>query len=266
MAIDSLVVADITSGTVDGDAVFDVMMQAVKGHIQQEYTANRIRGGEYSEVYLSALNGAMDRTIEFLLNKDRVPLEAELLRLQGVNLEIEGRKAEAELLLINAQVSKVASEEALLAEEIVKAQADTLRIEAQTRLLEEQVQNADKERDVMDAQICKLKGEFDVLQQTVFKVAAETGILNQKKVTETAQTDGSGVTPNSVVGSQIALVSKQTAGFDRDAEQKAAKIYVDTWNTRRATDETGTSANIDNGLRDVDIGTIMTQLRDGLGA
>jgi len=41
---------------------------------------------------------------------------------------------------------------------------------------------------------------------------------------------------------------------------------VDTWNVRRTTDETGTSANAANKLTDTDIGAVITKLLTGVGA
>jgi hypothetical protein len=51
----------------------------------------------------------------------------------------------------------------------------------------------------------------------------------------------------------------------RDAEQKAAKVLVDTWTVRRTTDE-GTSANTTNQLSDAHVGRVIGKLLSGVGA
>lgn len=97
------------------------------------------------------------------------------------------------------------------------------------------------------------------------KTVAEASLLAQKKVTEQAQTSSVGTDDDSVVGRQKALYLAQTNGFQRDAEQKAAKLLVDSWNVRRTTDE-GTQANATNMLHDVVVGRAVTKLMDGVKA
>jgi hypothetical protein len=78
-------------------------------------------------------------------------------------------------------------------------------------------QAADKQSDLLDQQ---------------------SALLLQKIETEKAQTEDT-VTAGAVaglVGKQKALLTKQTDGFDRDAEQKSLKIMMDSYAVRRSTD------------------------------
>ena len=129
----------------------------------------------------------------------------------------------------------------------------------------QQTSNAVIEGTVLTAQKCKLDAEYDVLVGTKLKIVAETSLLNQKSATEKAQTVGAGIDADSVLGKQIGLYTAQTKGFERDAEQKAAKIMIDTWNVRRTTDE-GTEANVSNSLNDPAIGRAVTKMLTGVGA
>lgn len=200
---------DLTTGTLEGTGVFDQLVKSITAHLDREYKTSRIKGTEYSQVYLGSLQHAIDASLQFLLSKQKVDLEAQLLA--------------------------------------------------------KQVENATKEGLVLDAQKCKLDAEFDLLKQQVLKVVAETSLLAQKKVTETAQTSGTGTDADSVVGKQKALYQAQTDGFRRDAEQKAAKLFADTWNVRRTTDE-GTVADTTNKLDDQTIGRAMEKLLAGINA
>ena len=260
-----ITIADYTGETLDGTGVFDSMMRAVKTHVEGEFTGGRINGTDYATVYLGALQATMDRALEFLLQRDKVTLELELLEIEKEKLAIEKDQASANLNLINAQVLKVTAEIDLVNAEKAKADADKLRIDAQTALINQQVLNAAEEKRVLEAQVCKLQAEFDLIVQQTTKATAETGLLNQRKVTEQAQTSGAGVDTNSVVGKQIALYGAQADGFARDAEQKAAKIMVDTWNVRRTTDD-GVSANTTNKLDDVSVGRVVNVLLTGVNA
>ena len=192
----------LTTGVVDGTGDFDVLMQTVKAHLTEEYGKNRIKGPEFSTVYLGALQAVLAQAADFLLKKDLV--EKDLL------------KADAEILVLTAQK-------------------------------------------------CKLEAEFDVLLEQKLKTIAETALLNQKKVTEAAQTSGTGVDVDSVIGKQKTLYTAQADGFARDAEQKAAKLMVDSWNVRRTTDE-ATVADGVNLLADVNVGRAVTTLLAGVNA
>jgi hypothetical protein len=124
----------------------------------------------------------------------------------------------------------------------------------------------------------KITGEIAAL---VDKTASETGLLDQKTATELAQTSDiipvtvgvdstgsprspwNGTTAIGVVGNQRKLFDKQTDGFDRDAEQKLAKIYVDTWSVRATTD---TALPAPAGLDDTEIAAVLSKAKTGIDA
>lgn len=132
-------------------------------------------------------------------------------------------------------------------------------------LVEQQTENALAEHAVLVAQECKLRAEYDNLLEAKIRSAAETALLNQKLVTEKAQTTAMGVEADSVIGRQKALYGAQTDGYKRDAEQKAADLMIKSWATRRTTDE-GTVADATNMLYDQAIGRAVNKLLTGVGA
>lgn len=204
-----ITLADLTTTTLNGSGVFDVLMRANKAHLDEEFTKGRIKGPEYATVYLGSLQAVLSASLQFLLQRDKVNQEVKLLEQNTANAVIEGT--------------------------------------------------------VLTATECKLRAEFDVLMLTKDKTAQETNLLLQKVVTERAQVTSLGVDADSVVGKQKALYSAQTAGFTRDAEQKAAKVMVDSWNVRRTTDE-GTVADGLNMLNDAAVGRAVGKLLNGVGA
>lgn len=276
--------ADITVGTltessIAGAGVFDVLMRATKAHLDEEFKANRIRGPEYSTVYLGSIQAVMQTSLQFVLSQQKANLEAQLLEKQIALADKELLKAQAAIDLTNQQkanlileADNIPKQGALIdAQKDVQAQqklnlaAEKLSTDAKTALVTQQTTNATTENLVLQAQKCKLDAEFDVLTETKLKTASETSLLTQKIATEKAQILASGVEADSVVGRQKGLYAAQTAGFQRDAEQKAAKLLADTWNARRMTDD-ATSANADNKLNDATIGRAITKLLDGIGA
>lgn len=224
-----ITVAQYTTEGLNGTGVFDVMMRAAKSHLVEEYTQGRITGPEYANVYLSMIEQVMGQAMTYLLNKD---------------------KADQEKLLIEAQIRKVDADILLTQTEQDKIQADILRITEEVQLV--------------IAQKCLAQAQFDVAMANIPKVGAETDLLAQKKVTETAQVSSVGVDPQSVIGRQNNLYTQQAQGFIRDAEQKAAKIAIDTWNVRRTTDSEGTDP-LGAGLSDSVIALFVQKLRQGVG-
>ena len=233
----TIAVADLTQATLEGTGVFDVLMRANKAHLEAEFSKNRIKGAEYATVYLGSLTQVMQTALQFLLTKEKTDLEAQLLQKQ--------------IALAQAQIDKTTSEK--------------LQVEAQTLLINQQKANAIIEGTVLVAQECKLRAEFDLIMGNVLKAAQETALLTQKVATERAQTTALGVDDNSVVGKQKLLYQAQTDGFKRDAEQKAAKLMIDTWNVRRTTDSDNTSATSTNKLSDVDVGSAVAKMLAGVG-
>jgi hypothetical protein len=317
----TIAVADLTQATLEGQGIFDVLMRANKAHLEAEFQKGRIKGPEYSTVYLGSLTQVMQTALQFLLTKEKTDLEAQLLQKQILMAQAQIDKAaseklqvEAQTLLINQQRTNLTAEALnipkqgvlidnqaldvvaattlknqqrtnLVAEalnipkqgQLIDAQAEVqtqqrlnliseeLGIDARTELTAQQKINAVTENTVLIAQECKLRGEFDLIMGNVLKAAQETSLLTQKVATEKAQITALGVDADSVVGRQKALYVAQTDGFKRDAEQKATKLMVDTWNVRRTTDE-GTVADSVNNLNDAAVGRAVNKLLAGINA
>lgn len=114
---------------------------------------------------------------------------------------------------------------------------------AQLALLTQQALNATIEATVLTAQKLKLDAEIALLKQKTITEAAQIALLDKQKE----------------------LYDAQANGFKRDAEQKAAKIMVDTWNVRRTTND-ATGVNNENNLTDHHIGEAVAKLLTGIGS
>ena len=270
---------DLTLATLDGTGVFDVLMRANKAHLEAEYSKNRIKGAEYATVYLGSLEAVLNSALQFLLQKDKIALEAQLIEQQILLAQVEVIKANAQVLqtqaqteLVKQQTANALAELAILQANALKIPAEIAHLQAQTAMVGQQKANLVLEADnipkqgaVLVGQKCKLDAEFDLLKTTNLKTAEEQALLAWKTTTEKAQTTALGVDDNSVIGKQKALYGAQTEGFTRDAEQKAAKLMVDSWNVRRTTDE-GTVADSTNMLNDAAVGRAVNKLLSGVGA
>lgn len=237
-----ITLADLTEAKVDGAGAFDTLMRSMVGHLELEFNKGRLRGADYANVYLNSLTPVLQNSVVFLLQKDEAAGKAALVAAQVELTKVQILLAEAELA------------RELLNKELIAAQVD--KVKAETVNLGQQLNN-------LMAEECVLKSQFDINKSQNLQVVSQTSLVNQKVATEKAQTSGIGVEPASVIGKQIALYTAQADGFVRDAEQKAAKILIDTWNVRRTTD-VGTVADATNKLNDVNIGRAVEALLGGV--
>lgn len=58
---------EITTGSIDGTGVFDVLMRSFREHVKLEYEENRITGSEYANVYLQGMNTIIAQSVEYSL-------------------------------------------------------------------------------------------------------------------------------------------------------------------------------------------------------
>lgn len=235
--IEPVTLAQLTEAKVDGAGVFDTLMRAAASHCQLEFDRSRIKGQDYAQVYLTALQYTLSTATQFLLGKDKAYLEAQLIEAQVKIAEAQLQQEEHKIELIAAQVLKTKQETTNLVQEL----------------------------ENLKAQECLLKAQYDLTMVQKLQTTAQTSLVQQKIATEKAQTVATGVDEDSVIGRQKALYKAQTDGFERDAEQKAAKALIDTWNVRRTTDE-GTVADATNMLNDATIGRVVLKMLDGIKA
>lgn len=117
--------SDLTQASLEGNGVFDVLMRATKAHLEGEFKANRIRGTEYSTVYLGALQQTMQTALAFLLQKQKADLEAQLMAKQIELTNQQRINAEVEMTVLQAQKCKLDAEFDLLKEQVLKSGAET---------------------------------------------------------------------------------------------------------------------------------------------
>lgn len=125
-------IRDFTTGTNNGTGVFDIMMTAVEGHIQEEFKSQRITGSNYAQIYLQTLQSVLQVAGQFTLSQDQTWLELEKLKLERDKLayEIDKLKAEAELARAQVEIAKAQIEVEKAKLPLIKAQ--TLTEQAKT--------------------------------------------------------------------------------------------------------------------------------------
>lgn len=276
---------DLTTSVVGGTGVFDELMTTVTAHLEEQYKKQRIKGTEYSKVYLGSMEASLQQAVVFLLQKDKVGYEADLVaaQIRKIDAEIilldkESTKMDQEIILMEKQVEKIDAEIEILGYEIIKIQAAIKNMQIDNIVKSGQVvdqMSIDVNGDVViptgdalpitgiiGAQRQKLLEEVDltIKQQATeqsrntligsqdVKTQAEYNLVARKIMTEEAQVGDivgaseelglEGFPVGGIIGRQGNLLDAQISGFERDAEQKAAKIVTDLWSVNITADNT----------------------------
>lgn len=328
-------IESVTTGTLEGNGVFDVLMRAARAHLDDEYDRGRFSGGDYSALYLGVMQGVLSQAIQFALTEAQSEAQAELLAaqtdktlieqdlvnaqvrvtgLEGDNLLRTGNRLDQEVSLVTQQVTKLTKDTELVQQQkanlvsensnipllgqkinkeigvmtaqIEKIDQDALIGAQQVLNLKAEALNIPKQGLLVDAQkektrqegLTAAEGPAQVIAQTalatkqaeqitsaISKIAKEIEVLEQKRITETAQTADmvNGEVVSGTVGKQKALYEAQTDGFKRDAEQKLAKAMIDVWSVQRTTDEGISPAGA--GLEHAEIKKVLTKAKQGIG-
>jgi len=186
-------------------------------------------------------------------NQDMVVAQAYKVSVDTIVASKQGALLDAQVCEVKASTNKTNAEVALkLPEEVEILKRN------QTQLTSQIAQVTYTTSTVLPAQVALTTAQKD-------SADAQTALYAQKTTTELAQTVSTPAA-NSVMGVQNALMVKQTENYERDAEQKAAKIMIDTWNVRRNQDPDTAEMLESNRLREQDIGIAVAALLAGLSA
>lgn len=249
-----LTVRSLTGGEKEGSGVFDELMRTIKSHVHEELSTGRITEKAYSEVYLGALQFALNSATSYALayekaNKELAVLDEqikqnqkqnELLELQKEQLSIANATAKYNLdVMLPAQLLQLKKQTELVVEQVNQATAQTAQITAQIALTKKQQGLADEQiRDAKDKHTNPTgglnKAQYD-------KLMAEKVIADQKLITEKAQTSSSinGTAVGGLIGQEMTLKKNQGDSFLRNAEIQVAKLYSDAFSVMYSTDAEG---------------------------
>lgn len=249
-----LTVRSLTGGEKEGSGVFDELMRTIKSHVHEELAEGRITEKAYSEVYLGALQFALNSATTYALsykkaNKELEVLDEqikqnqkqnELLELQKEQLSIANATAKYNLdVMLPAQLLQLKKQTELVVEQVNQAIAQTAQITAQTALTK-------KQQDLVNEQIRDAKDKHTIptggLNKAQYdKLMAEKAIADQKLITEKAQTSSSinGTAVGGLIGQEMTLKKNQGDSFLRNAEIQVAKLYSDAFSVMYSTDAEG---------------------------
>ena len=280
-----ITVADITNE--NGSGAFDKLVSAMQAILEKEFKDNRINGTEYSKIFMTTLDSAVSQSMQFMLQKDQSAKQVEVLEAQRLLTMVQKSIAETQLLIaeqellkITAEVEMMPAQKELLEAQVVLTEAqaakavvesEILVIEktkttAEVLLVESTVNESIKKVEVLAAQVLNIPKEGALIDKQVLKTEAETVFLEQRIKTEKANItdliDGQAVF--GILGKQKELYTEQAKGFVTDGKFKITKALIDTWITRRGTNDIE-DANTTNKLNNDYIGAAVASYMTTVG-
>ena len=208
-----------------------------------------------------------------LLSTKQIELATSQIATATREAVLTGQKIITELAQTDSNISTAAAEYALnddlAIDGIIAAQLLKLTAEGDltTQKLVTEVANTSDTKPIALGEMDSTTIIAGMAKSQRDKTDREVLLLAQKTDTELAQvqdTVSGGTAVVGVIGKQKDLFQAQTEGFSRDAEQKAAKILVDSWSVSATVSEA--TANTVNDLDDASVGAVVGKLKTGIGA
>lgn len=253
--VDQLDVKELTTKAINGTGVFDVLMATNALYIQEEYAKNRIRGPEYAQVYIGALQATLAASVDYLHR-------SKMLGIEISNQEKQGELTDAQIQLVLAQARQVSTEvDVKLPVEVLSIQASTSLTETQkSKLIEElalvplqgnlltaqtgqvgaETLLTNKQTDRVNAELAKIPVEIELLTKQVTNAASQN-LLIAAQITSTEL-------QNTKVPKEIAILEKQllqsdaqialtTAQQDQIVQETTTRLPVEVLNLQKQGDQ-----------------------------
>lgn len=190
--------------------------------------------------------------------------EAALVAAQVANIEADTVIKAKQLLVMDAEIAQTKEQTKLVTQNILASIAQTAHTVEQTSLIAKQALQLVSQTALSNQQLINVTNENTTITKQQLKLDAEVAVLTQKKFTEQAQIldTVNGLAVAGVVGIQKVLYKQQARGFDRDSEQKLAKILVDTYTVRQTT-AGGEDPSL-NGVNGAEVAAVLARAKAGI--
>ena len=208
-----ITLAELTERKVGGKGAFDALMEAMGAHLKAEFEKGRITGAEYTKAYIALTEGAMSNAVSFLINRDPAFWQAQNAQVQAITALVQLETAKVQLAAVQLEAMNQRANYALT--KIRLAGESVAYCTAQFNL-----------NDMLPAQL--------LLNEAQRKMVLEQ-MEAQRAQTLNTRTDGATIT--GVLGKQKDLYSQQITSYQRDSENKAARLFTDAWITMKTIDE-----------------------------
>lgn len=211
--VNSISIASVTDGSIEGPGVFDTLMRGYKAHLTAEFQANRITGDDYTKAYIALAESAMNQGIAFLLGKDQSFWQSILTQAQAFTARVQIEESKVRLAAAQFEASHQKANYALTkmktATEEVTYCSGVFTLE---NMLPQQTANLVSQGKMLDEQ-------------------------TEAQRSQTLDTRSDGTVVSGSVGMQKKLYGQQIVSYERNSELAAGKLFSDAWITQKTLDD-----------------------------
>ena len=194
----ALTTADLTTGAIDGNGVFDVLMQSLNAHFEAQHKKGRITGADYAQAYIGATTGALGTAVQFLLGRDQAYWQAQLAQMQA-------RVAEANVAAAALQVEATRAE-------VINARANALTSQTQYALTKMKLTTEAISIEQLEAVVAKTEYEtLNLLPKEGVRLDKQIEIATSEISKSVAQVDQLLYQTTNILPSQNAGLTKDNA-------------------------------------------------------
>ena len=196
-------------------AQFNALMDGIDTHITKEYTAGRITGAKYADVYLAMIQTALASAVQFVLGKDQAFWMAAKTQAEAITAATQNETAKIDAMYRRANYAltklKLATEDSQF------GQGEYQRINilpVQKMMVQEQAESQRAQTlDTRSDEVDNSRGVSD----------GQGGVIAGKL--------------QGVLGTQKALYEQQVKSYQDDTQLKATRVFADLWTTTKTLDE-----------------------------
>lgn len=218
---------NMTTGVINGNGTFDILMSSISAHLKGEFDKQRITGDQYAKAYIELTTAALGTSAQYLLGRDQAYWSAVLVQTQARRAEIDAVVAGVQLETSKAQLQiafyeayrseadyalskmKLATEDAQFCS--IKVQTETARYNLTTMLPEQFIQLEYTTDSMLPAQLASIQ--------------ADTAIKSYQRDSLMPQELAGMVSDKAVVDYQVAsLMPAQLANTQSDTSVKAYQV------------------------------------------
>lgn len=169
---------DFSNGSIDvsnpntpewtGTGVFDQLMMAINGNIQAQYDSGRIKGQDYANVYMGAMQAAMGEAMKFVLSKQQAEKNLDLMDKQLEAQDVQIAMSEVQLA---ENSEKWAIQKQVLGNQLVMSNTDVQYKE----------ENVRKDLEIKERQVESAAAdiEFNISKKTIMEQTRKDNIRSK---------------------------------------------------------------------------------------
>ena len=262
-------ISELTSGELGGNGTFDIIMGAVNAHIEHQFKLGRIRGTDFANAYIQAMQMALQQASSYAIAKAKLPLELQQLEAQNHKIATDIAVMTKQGALYDAQALQTTKETQLKEYELTKIKPLELEnARNEVKIKEQQIEVSKADLAIKQQQLELAKYQFTYQAPSeVAKTKSEADYYKYRAINEQAQTDPSVVREGSTTALNNALIKEQSRQFMRSAQQGFLSEMIGSWKVRYNADPDAVGNGVDdeNKLNDVYIGRVLSAYANELG-